>query len=156
MVVSVGVFAETVQPQAQGTIGIDLRVLPYAEIKVPTTPLEFTVNGKSGKDEDFLQVEIKSNAPIEVIVGSKGFSLNGGLFDLLNKAVLYTVNHTEEGETISFSAGKSNSRVYRQFAGTSEIYNVGFLLEYNPGSNWHEILAGGYRDTMIWTIRAVN
>lgn len=162
MVMSVGVFAQVTRPPIikddpnEGQIHIELTVQPYAQVFVPTKELKFKVAGNGSISDRTVDVKVKSNSPIFVNVVSKGFHRGNAEANDLNEMVTYMLGALKEpGFSIGFKAGSEWGETFKA-GGIDESYSIGFRLNYRPGNDWHEILAGTYTDTIEWTVTAVN
>lgn len=154
MVLSSGVLASSEVSgvkQVDGQIGIELKVLPYVEVTVPTQELKFEVAGSGKNVKKIVQVGVKSNCSLKVTIVSKGFHQGDDPYDLLNKFVLYKMDGKEltPGTDMEWS-------VMRDKKGINVSYPVEFCLNYQPGQEWYEVFADTYTDTIAWTVEALE
>ena len=160
MVASVGVFAEEVQPAKpqpnNGQIAIELVVKPYAQVYVPTNQLSFEVAGNGGSASETVEVQVQSNSPIYLTVVSKGFHFKDKPSDALNEAVTYILGDPKGPGYAKLFKPNSTWEEKFQAGGVKASYQIAFQLQYRPGTDFHQILAGTYHDTIEWTVAAVN
>lgn len=142
LVVSAGVFA-----QQRGELEVLVKVLPYAEVEVPTQ-LELTVLGKGDTVDEDLDVNIKSNSAVKVTVSSRGFYERN-----IGPTITYKVGYGDYA--YEFKPGSDSWDITFNAIG-NKPYTVNFALDYSPGDNWHTVPAGTYSDIITWTVEAIG